>query len=189
MQWFLGESDRHLAASEVGNSNTGSIGDQQVQQDPQRSRKRRHSGSLYSPVLEPSQRSATPGPARILDELDLYLSEPNVPMEELTNPEDPNSKLKTTKPLEWWKKHFLLWAKLPVMLSLLPLLPEVSKDVSARPLTFSRRNVIGRVQNCLEIWCLSNAMLSWLLNNTQPCSLSMLVSELGTKRLYAWEDQ
>ncbi len=71
----------------------------------QGSRKRKNSESLlYSSVLE-EPRSQSVGPETILDEFETYINEPNVPMEQPTNPLDPESKMEKTRPLQFWKAN------------------------------------------------------------------------------------
>ena len=64
------------------------------------SRKRRASQSLYSTVIE-TPRPESVGPIKVIDELEAYLNEPEVPV----NPIDPESELQATKPLEFWKAN------------------------------------------------------------------------------------
>ncbi|KAK4003716.1 hypothetical protein OUZ56_005471 [Daphnia magna] len=63
-------------------------------------RKRRDSRSLYLAVLEP-HRPISIGPVKIMDEVDVYLNEPAVEVEELENPVDPVSTVKPLRPNQW----------------------------------------------------------------------------------------
>jgi hypothetical protein len=72
---------------------------------PSSNRKRRLSQSLYSTVIEVQRPRSVSGPAKLLEEFDIYLKEPIVDMEFLVNPMNPNSDFFTTKPLEYWKSN------------------------------------------------------------------------------------
>lgn len=51
-------------------------------------------------VLEP-HRPISIGPVKIMDEVDVYLNEPAVEVEELENPVDPVSTVKPLRPNQW----------------------------------------------------------------------------------------
>lgn len=111
--YFLGEANDgrkslnpndELSTAEDGHLQ-GEIGVSQERTGrPLTAQKRRYSQSLYSSVIE-MPRPNSVGPAKVLEELEAYLAEPNVPMEVLKNKEDPESELITTKPLEYWKTN------------------------------------------------------------------------------------
>ncbi|KAI9556088.1 hypothetical protein GHT06_018660 [Daphnia sinensis] len=65
--------------------------------DPTQSKKKRN---LYS-TINTSKRTPSAGSAKILDELEVYLSEPNIPMEKL----DDSGILQPTRALKYWKLH------------------------------------------------------------------------------------
>lgn len=69
---------------------------------PSITRKRRASQSVYSSVIE-TPRPGSVGPIKFIDELEVYLNEPGVPMEVPVDPADPDSELRPTKPLEFRK--------------------------------------------------------------------------------------
>nr|CAH0098541.1 unnamed protein product [Daphnia galeata] len=56
-------------------------------------------------IIELQRPRSVSGPAKLLEEFDIYLKEPIVDMEVLVNPMNPNSDLCATKPLEYWKSN------------------------------------------------------------------------------------
>ncbi|XP_045025074.1 uncharacterized protein LOC116936789 [Daphnia magna] len=64
---------------------------------PTQSKKKRN---FYSTINTP-KRTPSAGSAKILDELEVYLSEPNIPIEEL----DDSGVLQPTRALKYWKLH------------------------------------------------------------------------------------
>nr|CAH0106937.1 unnamed protein product [Daphnia galeata] len=72
---------------------------------PSSTRKRRLSQGLYSTVIELPKSRSLSGRAKVLEEFEIYLKEPIIPMEVLVNPMDPDSDLCVTKPLEYWKSN------------------------------------------------------------------------------------
>ncbi|KZR97840.1 Uncharacterized protein APZ42_007061 [Daphnia magna] len=85
---------------------------------PTQSKKERN---LYSTINTPKRTPST-GSAKILDELEVYLSEPNIPMEEL----DDSGVLQPTRALKYWKLHSHRF----------PILSLVARDIYGCP-TFS----------------------------------------------------
>ncbi|XP_045032028.1 uncharacterized protein LOC116933634 isoform X4 [Daphnia magna] len=86
---------------------------------PSSTRKRRLSQSLYSPVIEVPRPRSVIGPAKALEEFDVYLKEDIIDMEVPLDPMDPNSELCVTKPLEFWKVNQYRF----------PILSEIGRDV------------------------------------------------------------
>ncbi|KZS04934.1 Uncharacterized protein APZ42_032015 [Daphnia magna] len=61
--------------------------------------------ALYSTLHSRPSRPASAGRSRVLDEFDIYINEPNSPMEHQKNPMDPHSIFVPLRPLKYWEEN------------------------------------------------------------------------------------
>ena len=61
--------------------------------------------SLYSSILKDSGRATSTGPAKVLEEFESYLQEPNSPFEEPCVGKEKNGNAVPLRPLMYWKRN------------------------------------------------------------------------------------